>query len=202
MTMEADELEVLIACREAEIRQARCFLLAEAVGVPPHEVFYAWALRGYSQSGYIGDLQWRYFFHGQECEIRNTRDCRFVRLDFGPEKVDTLTAWGVLQFLMTSTHPWPEFTELKVRFARLRRRGRVFRRFPKIRKSVGSTRKSGMLRGRRSIPVELVAQSTTIGEDGIARICYPADTPERVAWMRGGGTPANSQNDGVEDGGP
>jgi hypothetical protein len=90
-------------------------LLAHHLGVAPEEVFYRWIRSpGCEQSGSIAGSDWRYFFHGLECDLKNVCDGRFLRLDFGPNgRYDTFTGWGILQFIMTTKHPWHEFPELK-----------------------------------------------------------------------------------------
>ena len=50
------------------------------------------------------------------CEMQET--VGFFRIDFGPRSITTaFTAWGVTQFVMTSTAPWYEFPQLKSHLA-------------------------------------------------------------------------------------
>jgi hypothetical protein len=109
------ELDVLEACHEVTLRQKELLpLLAKALQVPESEVFYTWAFRRCEQHGALAGTDWAYFFHGLECDLKNTADGRFLRIDFGPGgRVDTFTMWGVLQFIMTSVPPWREFARLK-----------------------------------------------------------------------------------------
>jgi len=181
--MGPEELEVLEACQEAELRQREMLQpLAEALGVPLEEVFYTWALRRCTQRGHLPESSWVYFFHGLECDLQNTADSRFVRLDFGPGgRVDTLTPWGVLQFIMTAAPPWEEFAELKTRYSRAERGQARFS---------GDTERFGIVWQRLenegcfapSEPglMDLLRQSTTTGTDGIQRVRFPAGTSERV----------------------
>jgi len=156
--------------------------LAAALDVAPAEVFYTWAQRKCGQRGQLGQGAWVYFFHGLECDLRNTDDGRLLRVDFGPEgRVDTVTAWGVLQLAMTSVTPWREFRRLKTEFVSvgappdpyagdLRRFGAVWDRLES----------AGCFETTAPQLLELERASTTIGEDGIRRVRYSADTPERV----------------------
>ncbi len=110
------EFSFLCACEEAVSRQQELMpLLAYHLGVKPEEVFYHWAIPPRcKQVGILGDTGWKYFFHGAECDLKNTRDGRFLRLDFGPYgRFDTFSGFGILQFVMTSIAPWREFSELR-----------------------------------------------------------------------------------------
>src|SRR5437879_2699245 len=100
--MDALEIGVLKACQELVHRQQEMLpLLAAALHVPEKEVFYTWALHKCKQHGDLEGTDWWYFFHGLECDLRNKADGRCLRIDFGPGgRVDTFTAWGVLQFIM------------------------------------------------------------------------------------------------------
>src|SRR5438093_10228457 len=102
------------ACCQVVLRQEELVpALAKVLGVRPDEVFYTWAARKCEQTGFL-DEKWRYFFHGLECDLRNLKDGRFLRIDFGPGgRFDAFTAWGVTQFVMTSKEPWPDFGELR-----------------------------------------------------------------------------------------
>ena len=88
-------------------------LLAQKLDVKTKEIFYLWAKRKIEQIGEFDGGEWRYFFHGLECDVIN-KDGRFLRIDFGPKgRIDTISGWGVLQYIMTSTSPWPVYTELQ-----------------------------------------------------------------------------------------
>ena len=91
-------------------------LLAKHLGLPPEKVIYDWRIQtGNNQLGTITGADWRHFFHGQECDLKNIRDGRFLRLDFGPNgRYDTFTGYGILQFVMTTKSPWREFAKLKI----------------------------------------------------------------------------------------
>lgn len=118
--MDSIERGVLEACQEVVSRQREMLpLLAAALQAPEDQVFYMWAFRRCKQRGRLEGTEWVYFFHGLECDLQNVTDGRFLRIDFGPRgRVDTFTAWGVLQFIMTSVPPWPEFPQLKACFAK------------------------------------------------------------------------------------
>jgi hypothetical protein len=117
--MNVIERGVLEVCREVVLRQGEMLpLLATALQVPEDQVFHTWAFRRCQQRGRLEGSEWGYFFHGLECDLTNGLDGRFLRIDFGPRgRVDTFTAWGILQFLMTSVAPWMEFPQLKAYFA-------------------------------------------------------------------------------------
>ena len=57
---------------------------------------------------------WKWFFHGLECDFRNIHDGRYVRVDFTTEKYQHTS---VMQFVMTTCPPWGEYPELKTYFA-------------------------------------------------------------------------------------
>lgn len=109
------EFRFLQACKEVvSCQQELLPVLAASLCVTPEEVFYSWAMLPYcEQTGIIKGTGWTYFFHGLECDLKHS-DGRFVRVDFGPGgRFDTFTGWGVLQFIMTSKHPFREFSKLK-----------------------------------------------------------------------------------------
>jgi hypothetical protein len=110
---------LLRACAELVRRQGELAgLLAETLGVPRAELAHSWWRRQCRQHGELKQGEWSYFFHGLECDLTHRTDGRVVRLDFGPGgRLDTFTGWGVLQFIMTTKAPWPEFRELKDQFA-------------------------------------------------------------------------------------
>jgi hypothetical protein len=110
----------LSACQETVYRQQELVpALAESLGVPPTEVFYQWVMQPRcEQRGTIIGTEWRYFFHGRECDLKHS-DGKFLRVDFGPGgRFDTFSGWGILQFVMTSKAPWQEFPELRVHLAK------------------------------------------------------------------------------------
>jgi hypothetical protein len=106
-------------------------LLARHLGVASGEVFYSWENRSFPgvfvpeeeswrlQLGRIGDTSWEYFFHGLECDLDNMEDGRHVRVEFGARgRIDALTSYAVLLYVMTSRPPWGEFRELKAYLAK------------------------------------------------------------------------------------
>ena len=129
--LDASELDslVFLAAAELVLRQREVLpLVAERLGEDPYEY---WMLRRFDrpadgtrtgdfpQGGVTADGQWNWFFHGFECDIKNTQDGRFVRVDFGPARNRlTFTGWGIMQFVMTSKPPWREFAVLRSCLAR------------------------------------------------------------------------------------
>lgn len=114
------ETRILEACQEVVTRNQELLpLLSKAMGVEKiEEVFYSWAFRRCKQSGQLDNV-WKYRFHGLECDLKNHSDGRYLRIDFGPNgRVDTFSAWGILQFIMTSVSPWSQFDDLKSYFAK------------------------------------------------------------------------------------
>lgn len=113
--MESLHLTTLAACDEMIRRQNEILpYLANALKLETNGIFYEWAFRRISQTGSFLDNQWRYFFHGYECDIENLLDGRFLRIDFGPGgSTETFTGYGVLQFVMTTKSPWADFDRLK-----------------------------------------------------------------------------------------
>jgi hypothetical protein len=112
------EYDFLSACQEAVIRQQELVpLLARQLDLQPEDVIFNWLKHkpGNNQLGMITGTDWRYFFHGLECDLKNIRDGRFLRLDFGPNgRYDTFSGYGILQFVMTTRFPWREFEALKL----------------------------------------------------------------------------------------
>jgi hypothetical protein len=45
-------------------------LLAQSIGLSKTEIFYNWCFRKIRQSGIIVNSDWKYFFHGLECDLR------------------------------------------------------------------------------------------------------------------------------------
>ncbi len=176
-----EELGVLEACREVVARRQELLpLLAQALGVPERDVFYTWAFRRCRQRGALNDTGWVYFFHGYECDLEHTGDGRLLRLDFGPGgRVDTLTMWSVLQFIMTSTIPWPEYPELRQRFAKPEQRATRFAgntaAFGKV---WDSLQVRGALEPADPALIRFKDACTTRGADGLLHVRYPPGTPE------------------------
>jgi hypothetical protein len=177
------EYPLLVACREVILRQGELMpQLAETVGVRPEELFYTWAFRKCRQHGRLHTGDWAYFFHGLECDLRNTADGRFLRVDFGPGgRLDTFTAWGVLQFIMASKPPWPEFRELKSGFAEtpppfdeysgsLAKLGMVFDRIEEL----------GLIEKADEELARFAEEHTHLNPEGIRVLSLPPETPEHV----------------------
>jgi hypothetical protein len=182
--MDPIEQGVLEACQEVVLRQSEMLpLLAVTLQVPKEQVFYTWAFRRCKQHGRLEGTEWKYFFHGLECDVSNANDGRFLRIDFGPHgRVDTFTAWGVLQFLMTSVPPWREFPQLKMYFAE---------GAPPFNQYSGSLEKlvpvwdrleaqAVFERADRSL-VELEAKHTSRGSDGLFHVRFPPEVSEETS---------------------
>jgi hypothetical protein len=162
--------------------------LADVVGVAADEVFYAWTvhrerlLRRCGQHGPLGQTGWIYFFHGFECDLSHD-DGRLLRFDFGPGgRVDTFTAWGVLQFIMTSIDPWPEYPELKQQFAQLESRTNRFGGDTRVMYSVwGRLEARGAFEPADRALVEFEKRYTAVEADGLRHVRFPPGTPETTA---------------------
>jgi Domain of unknown function (DUF6896) len=181
--MDPDDLDLLTACFEARRRQREMLpLIATALGVPDGQVFYTWAFRRCRQSQDIPTSPWRFFFHGLECDLRNTADGRFLRYDFGPGgRCDCVTAWGILQFVMTSKAPWREFPALRERFART---GPPYDYLSgdhtKVSEAWDRLEHAGCFESADSGLVAFQARHTTAGRDGISYVSYPEGTPDET----------------------
>lgn len=114
MKIDDPTIQCLIACDlSIQYRQPLLGELAASLSVRPDELYYQWVQQRWRRSCF-GNGEWQYFFHGVECDLRNTKDGRFLRVDFGPGGITTaFIAWGMTQFIMTSKTPWREFPELQ-----------------------------------------------------------------------------------------
>jgi len=174
---------VLDSCREMTLRHREILpLLADVVGVPEAEVFYEWAFRRCKQSGRAFGTDWSYFFHGLECDVKNLTDGRFLRFDFGPGgRVDTFTAWGVLQFIMTSRSPWSDFADLREQFAEdvddVDENSGSFERFTEVWDELDAL---GAFQPADQSLVDFKEACTAIGADGLRHVQFPTGTPERL----------------------
>ncbi len=176
-------LKTLTACNEMIMRIREVLpLLESAVGIYQGAVFYTWAFRRCKQSGKIPVALWSYFFHGYECDLKNSSDGRFLRIDFGPGgRSDTFTAWGVLQFIMTSAEPWSQFDELKLFFAK---------NSPPFDQFSGNSHKiydiwdiledEGCFETADERLVQLEAQYTTVNSIGIRYVKFPTTVSEKT----------------------
>jgi hypothetical protein len=158
--------ELLEACNEAVVRQNEMLpALAEAIGVPPRQVFYAWALRRCPQRGRLADESWVFFFHGLECDLTNLEDGRLLRLDFGPGGTTlTFTLWGIRQFILHARAPWREFPELRQLVAS--DPAAVSRLWDEV-------CDHGLLEVAAPSLVQRLRDSTTQGADGLAHVLFP-----------------------------
>jgi hypothetical protein len=157
--------------------------IGAALGVPDGQVFYTWMFaRQRRQAEDIPDTPWKFFFHGFECDLRNTEDGRFLRYDFGPGgRCDCVTAWGVLQFVMTSKAPWREFPALRERLAGT---GPPYNCLSgdhtKVCEAWDRLERAGCFEPADAGLVAFQARHTTVGPDGISYVSYPAGTPDKT----------------------
>jgi hypothetical protein len=182
--MDSMEFGVLEACEEVVRHQAEMIpLLAHAVALPTTELLY-WQLRRVKQSGRLEEPDWTYFFHGNECNLTNHKDGRFLRIDFGPRgAIDTFTAWGVLQSIMTSSAPWREFPTLRESFAEnpppydqysgsLAKIGAVWDRLENL----------GVFEAADPSLVAYLEKYSSVGPDGITYVRFPKDTSDELSF--------------------
>jgi hypothetical protein len=153
-------------------------LLAKALGVPAPEVFYTWAFRKCRQRGRLEGTDWVYFFHGLECDLKNSADGRLLRIDFGPGgRVDTFTMWGVLQFIMTSASPWLEFPDLQRQFATGEPPYNQFSgSVEKMSPVWDSLRSRGFFEMAARDLVDFEAKHTVKSPEGLTLVRFPPDT--------------------------
>lgn len=118
---ELDRLVLSAAAELLERQQELLPVVTEALGMDPYDYWIiqqchpsAPRCEPRQQSGTTANAEWEWYFHGLECDIKNLRDGRFVRLDFGPRRNrSTFTSWGVMQFVMTSKPPWHLYESLR-----------------------------------------------------------------------------------------
>jgi len=177
------ELEFLIACNDSVVRRRPLLTsLAASLNVPANELYYLWAARKCPQRGTFQSGEWRYFFHGCECDLRHASDGRFVRIDFAPHgNTEAFTTWAVAQFIMASAAPWPDFIGLRAFLAE---------GAPPYNQGSASLEKAALLGGRlesagwiKTADLELLALAeryTVPNGEGIPALRLPTDLPERT----------------------
>lgn len=181
--MDSSDLDLLAACFEARRRQREMLpLIAGALGAPEAQAFYDWAIRRRQDADYIPDSPWRFSFHGFECDLRNTADGRFLRYDFGPGgRCDCVTAWGVLQFVMTSKAPWREFPALRERLARI---GPPYDYLSgdhaKACEAWGRLEREGCFEPAGPELVAFLSRHTAVRPDGSSEVSFPDGTPDEM----------------------
>jgi Domain of unknown function (DUF6896) len=139
-------------------------------------------LRRPTQQGMLADPAWAYFFHGFECDLRNQKDGRSLRIDFGPKgQVGILNDWGVLRFIMTSVPPWREFPALRMLFAKS---GPPFDEhsgdYQKLLPVWSQLKGKGFFEPADPGLVALLAQHTTREPGGPARVQFPPNVSEET----------------------
>ena len=111
------ECQFLSAAVELVARQRELIpLVAQAIGIDPFEYWILGRRRddpGLDAINRTADGEWGFHFHGLEFDIKNLRDGRRVRVDFGPRGRRAFTSFGVGEFIVSSRHPWQVFPELK-----------------------------------------------------------------------------------------
>jgi hypothetical protein len=119
--MKQIHLLVLKACAEAISHQQELLsLMASRLNLSASQILYEWGNGKFKQWGTLRNGEWSYLFHGMDCDLMNTLDGRFLRVNFGPKgRTDTFTSWGITQFIMASKPPWSEFKELKKYLAKV-----------------------------------------------------------------------------------
>jgi hypothetical protein len=179
--MNSADLDLLAARFESRRRQREMLpLIAGALGVPESQVFYARTCRRLQDVDRIPDSPWRFSFHGLECDLRNTADGRFLRYDFGPAgRYDCVTAWGVLQFVMTSKAPWQEFPALRERLAK---RGPPYDYLSgdhtKVCEAWDRLEREGCFEPADQELVALLSRHTALRPDGSSEVSFPDGTAE------------------------
>jgi hypothetical protein len=130
-TLTVHEHAFLRAAADLSRRQVELYdVLARAIRVDPYTYWFVdrlrpeqpallerirrWIQRRRIDGGMTSDGAWRWNFHGLECDMRNVKDGRTVRIDFGPKSHHlVLTGWGVLQYVMSVVPPWQTYDELR-----------------------------------------------------------------------------------------
>ncbi|MCX4024707.1 hypothetical protein H0A36_09605 [Endozoicomonas sp. SM1973] len=76
--------------------------LSEVLGCEQDDIFYSWCFRKFKQHGELVKLDYIYFFHGYECDIRSKDKSQYIRIDFGPGgRIDTFSEWGLYNFVVS-----------------------------------------------------------------------------------------------------
>ncbi len=108
MKLHSVELTVLTACQEILKEKTKLMnQLAKTLGIDTQDLFYQWISGKLPQHGFLSGRQWKYFFHGFECDFRHILDGRLIRIEFGPGgRIDTFTDWGIYKFITTVRKQW------------------------------------------------------------------------------------------------
>ena len=111
------EFQFLSAAVELVARQQELIpLVARAIGIDPFEYWILGRRRddpGLDAIDTTVDGEWGFHFHGLEFDIKNLRDGRCIRVDFGPRGRRAFSSFGVGEFVCGSRPPWKVFPELK-----------------------------------------------------------------------------------------
>lgn len=119
MNLEHNTFLILQTCHQFSLYKENLMnSLAKSIRLEKKDIFYHWCFRKISQSGIIIGSDWKYFFHGLECDLRNCKDNQVIRIEFGPSgRIDTFTSWGLLLFILTLKEPSNEIIKIKKYFS-------------------------------------------------------------------------------------
>ncbi len=119
MKINTVELNLLSTCQQSiEVKKNLIRRLAKTLSLEPQHLFYQWLLGKIPQHGYLLDRKWKYFFHGFECDLRQTATGQFIRIEFGPGgRTDTFTDWGIYKYLSSSYPNWLTTPEVEHYFS-------------------------------------------------------------------------------------
>lgn len=174
--------EILRACNTLLGYQKELVsLLASEFQIKKEEVFYIWAFRKCKQRGILLNTEWRYIFHGLECDFINT-DGRFLRVDFGPNgTLETFTPWGVFQFINTSKWPWLEFPDLKQYLSDHNSNNQQNNAaYNKLLSLFEGLEKDNLIKVADEKLIEYSNKFTTYDKEGICHVIFPRETPEKT----------------------
>lgn len=174
---------LLLACLEQMIRSEELIsLLVEELSIEQEQLLHAWKSGLIPQRGTCGNREWRWFFHGSECDFRHMGDGRFLRVDFGPHgAVNTFSAWGVFQLIEHTVAPWRTFSSLMEAIRAGTRTesaaADAYSQFLSVWTQLEALEWIGVA---DPLLIDFVHQCSTVDDLGITHVVYPPDTPEDV----------------------
>lgn len=172
--MNSPKIDLLIACYEyCKYQEEMLYTLGKNLEISPKDIFFTWAYRKCRQSGTFKD-NWSYFFHGLDCDLKNIADGRFIKLEFGPYgKVGYFTIRGVLQFVINSCFPWPNFSNFKKKMGidiSILVDKFLIQWYELLEEGIFTVADPSLLM--------LEEQFTTIDENGLRKVEFPKEIPE------------------------